>query len=42
MSACAMCVHVFCVRQFVCCMCIVIPRPMCVHVSTSKPIYRLK
>ena len=28
-----------CVSQYVCCICIVISRPMCVHVPTSKPIY---
>ena len=31
-----------CVSQYVCCLCIVIPRPMCVHVPTFKPIHRLK
>ena len=31
-----------CVSQYVSCICIVIPRPKCVHVPTFKPIYRLK
>ena len=27
-----------CVSQYVCCICIVKPRPICAHVSTRKPI----
>ena len=38
-SACAvLCVHVHvCVNQYVCCICIVKLRPMCVQVPTFKP-----
>ena len=33
MRECAVCVQVYvCVNQYVCLMCIVKPRPMCVHV----------
>ena len=38
MSACAMCACV-CVSQYACCICIVKPIPMCVHVPTFKSIY---
>ena len=35
MRECAVCVQVYvCVNQYVSCMCIVKPRPMCVHVPT--------